>query len=1816
MAANCLRRAILLFLCQASLYRAEVLVVQADTDVNFYVNGVETFPDTSSPVLPMNGVRRINMGETNVRIYRTSRTLNQGDLMAMQVNSRLASVINVTDALGRNLEYPAYVGVILVAEEGSMSTSAFKCSTQREGTDDLKTPFQMPAFNDSHWPAAFEQPEGCCPWRDPLMAWERMGARWLGLHPSTFGGNISGPRDMYCRYTVTGNELFTRLPLEETRLASVNAPELTIVEVKVSTSISKIDVSVDRTANVYCGVVDVRYELRVPTHNELKSWGVQSLGMQGAAFGYQTVGDTEFTQQEIDYPALLRLDVGDLEECQTECSNIPECAAIVWWAAGFDIVTSTNCKLMNASFNASLRLPGNNFASLQLKERVLVPTVSTLTYSGMLLPGTLYNVYCTAEEPGVNGLHSNMSTITATRVTQRTEGCTDCGSTDPPAVAMLGGWAKQNQLCVVAAASRTGRIFCHTLQINGTEPVTVTAQMIQEDGFSNLATVGGQSIVIIITGLATYTQYQVACVAEADGGLLSIQEQIDVTRRRLNTSDGEVTIGGMSITRGESKEDPQFHVMTSSVQATRLGYFFCQVFPSDSIVSSGVPDVPLLEELADRGKVTDLQNDVVAQFGELDPNISYEIWCTARYDDFSNETDAKLITTPYPVVSITSTVVGYQSASLTVSVSKSPGHVFCDAYPWALRPTTERPAAPTYDRITSSRFSTVLELDGISGTVVLTLEPLSAGTDYDLYCYSEFYRPPPPPGSILPPRQGMTNQEILETRYGIRTMGPQFDDLGWECVSGRNCSIDNILGVGLSNKDSVLVRADECPGRCQCSGEVDPHRKGGSCSAISRDPLVVSGVGLEDKRDPRGAWCYVPHGACSDQEFSVLFPSMTLSYKVCTFSRPVGPFASSGPEGFPNNGLALRKSGSQGRAYDISLNSMVALGAAYSLCWCNGTESSCSTEGDFRTRLGALHVAGPTALQRDSNMTCRTGLPCVIDHFAGHALEDGSRLVVLPADARGCLWRRASLADPMGLVDFPNLGVSEPYNKSLRTYSYYGVPLIMEGGVYNLCWCGPVRRTWNIAPGQQYRIPDGLTPAPCPSWRADDGGDFLSPAGRLVVIGPKPIFDLISCRLGAVCSTPLVEGQGLQGSDRIMALKDCGVPAQPPVGWADGASVLGASWVSAGWATDAADFSAEDLRAFGVVLSLLGLTTPATDDLGGGLSNLTMRGVYGFPNFGVSVPHATPGYFSWDGPTWAFAGTYRICWCGNDATLKGCQSPHDFLTPIGFLEVTGPGVLPFAAQMFTCIRSRQCELTGLVGTQPAFSKLLVARGLCGAPALPGMPRKGQSLPSVDGRHYTWGAERVLSNPGRYALCWCAAITSCDGYQDFESYAAVLQVKAPTASPISFFCPLGQICNITGIQGEGLNDGDRVMVLTKCGDAVVDLETFPSGAGSLATFDTGGSFTIPAGERAGKYQICWCAAEQLCLNSVDYSVTLGRLTIGGPDDSVTYRCFEWEPCSIEDLEGQLLSDGDRLMVVADGTDCLGGAAEPQVGFPNGAVSLPATSSGKHFTWGSGLVRVPPGIYALCWCHAPYNNGSCSVEGPFDVPGGVLRIGDSKEFQYVTRPEDNPPREGDDAIALLLAVPLPLLFFGATCFGIKKLIGRKMKHQDETRNPWAVKRGLDSIQKRSKMRGEVQEVAETRASISRMADSKARTKDLRPKDGLLALYSMLRQHGAKWVKKKTLKRANAGELRMGHVKSNRSMASHTTETSGFSGNRYQRSIDVESSDDEDLFGQKPKAPPKATPKPPGPLEFWSVNDPRVLHLFDEDTQPHTLVSYDLD
>lgn len=1804
--------ALLLFLL--NLLHGEVLLVDPDTDLALYVNGQEYFPDASVPVLPMNGVRRINTGETNIRVYRTARDLTTGDLLALHVNTRRSSVINVTDALGRKIEYPAPVGIAVTGEYGTMSTDAFKCFTQKEADDDVKTPFQELAFNDSHWPFAYEQAADCCPWRDRLMAWNRIGAKWIGLNPAFYGGNISGPRQMFCRYRVPGDTLVSRLPVEETQSSSATAPQVEILKVSVSVSLSKIEVLVDRVANVYCGVIDGRYVLRVPTHNELKSWGIPMLDVQGSAFGYEAIGDTEFTREDIDHPAMERHTVLDLDECEQICSSIPECAALTYYFVGVDFITGTNCKLMNATFNASLRLEESQSSEFQLRQRVIVPQISILTYAGMLLPGTLYNTYCSAEDP-VTGEHMNFSAVEATLVTERTQGCTDCGSTDPPAVQILGGWAKKDSVGIVAIASRSGRIFCFAREHPpGSAFAQIEAQEIQDAGFSNLATVGGQTLAVIITGLSPEIQYQITCVAEADGGLLSVQDQIDSTRRLLNTSSTEVTINSMEITRQESLANELFDAMTVRSQVTRLGYMWCQVFPQENMILYGVPEVDELEKIGLRAKVFDLQQDAQLEFDGLDKNSSFEVWCTARYDDFRNETDADLIITPYPIAIIRSAVLDYNSISLTVSLSKSPAHLFCDALPWALRPTTERPSAPNVDQLAASPYNTVLFLDGESGTITMEIAPLVSGFRYDVYCYAEFYRPPPPPGAIAPPRQGMSIFDIIETRYAIHMPGPLFDELGWECISGRACSVDHILGIGLTETDQLIVRADACPGRCRCAGVVDANRKGGFCSEISQDPLVVNGIGIEDKQDPRGAWCYVRAGTCEDEEPSVVFPNMILSYKVCTYNLPVSE--NQGASGFPNGGLASVRRHSSGRAFDFSLERLIVPGRSYDLCWCNGTESSCKLGADFHVRIGALHMSGPSSQQMAANMSCRVGLPCILSFFNGHAVEDGSRLVALPEDPRGCRWERASLADPPGIPDFPNLGVSETYRRSQRRYIFGSgsVPLVIPGGVYNLCWCGPPARTWSIAPGQDYRIPNGIVPPPCPDIRADAGGEFLTPAGKLLVIGPEP-FGTVSCRLGSECVTPLVQGFGLQGSDRLVAASRCGEASRPPTGWSDGAASLSDPWVSAGWAVSEG-FSPQELEAFGIQPS----STQLSRVHGSPGFNTSNRGAYGFPNYGMTVPHATPGYFTWGGPIWAFAGTYILCWCGAEATVDGCESPRDFLAPVGLVEVSGPGVLPFAAQMFTCVRQRQCELSNLQGTQPPTSRLMVAAGACAGPAAEGFPRQGQSLPSVEGTTYSWGSERVMAHPRRYYLCWCSVISNCEGYQSFESYAGVLQVKAPTASPTRFFCPLASVCNITGISGEGLNNRDTVMILVKCGEAVTDAENFRDGSVSLATFDDGGTFMLPAAQRAGLYQVCWCAAEQICLNGRDYGTTLGRVEIGGPEDSVTYRCFEWEPCVIEELEGRSLSNGDRLLVVPDGTDCYTAGPELRLAsFPNNAASLPATEGGRRFSWGSGLVRADPGVYALCWCHAPYAfNGTCSEDGPFNIPGGVLRIGDSKEFQYVTRPEDNPPREGDQGVAYLLAIPLPLLFFAAICLGVKKLIGRKMREQDEAPNPWAVK--TDDIssmqQQRSKLGGEVMEVSQTRAQIQRLSENRARQENQPgPRDALLALYNMVLNHSRLSRKKPKLKRMGP-QPNLTPSKSLRSLATSTTDDSVRQGLEVRQMDDIVSSDDEIFASKKPKAPPKTAPKPPS-LEFLSVHDPRVLHILDQDSkEPHTLVSYDLD
>ena len=1689
------------------------MVIEGDNYVDVYHNSAFVAPDISATLIPLNGVRRVIADDTAAKVMVFPLGVEPGDVLAFRLLTNRPEMVNVTNALGQITQYPAPLGVIMASRNGLMSSADFKCSTQEKALDEARTPFFFREFNDTAWTPAYEQPTDCCPWRDSLKIWERINAKWIGASPSEFAGNISGPRSFNCRYHVKGNDVPSNLPAYETVLASPTAPLLNISALEISTSVTKIIFSVDREATVYCGVIDARYELRVPTHLELKSWGRSLARVTGELWQMDLIGD-EFSAMELNATVLIRLDATDLESCEQQCLSRDECVAMEFYVVGLHTQTGTNCKLIQDSYDVDNRFAESPIASFTQKYKYMSKPQHTITISGLLFPNTVYNTYCSAEDP-VTGVHSNWTAITRTIQTARTGGCFNCGNLVPPDVYVSGGFAGTQSIGLVATATEPGRIFCNAFLINGTMDTVITKELVREANYFAILTGTGITVSIQIGGLTASTEYEVACMAESDGGAESTQEQIDISRRKVSTEETDITISSMRITRQANLNVDE---ITVSVQLMSIGYLWCQVYPTENLQQLGVPSASMLRE-GDGIKVADLQELSSKIFGDLDRNTSYDVWCTSEFNDFRDDQAGQDLLTPFPKSTILSIESLYYTARVLVYVTKGPANIFCQAYPWALRPFTDRPVIPTALQLQTSPYRTIY-FSTPSGTVLIELEELTPGRYYDVYCFSETYVPPSATGADTVAQFGMDPDSILQTRTQLITLGPFFDDLGWSCVSGRPCNVTSLLGFHLSEMDRLFVREDGCPMRCRCLGIADPYSKGAECSEISQDPSVQAGVGLTDAKDLRGPWCYVAADQCPDAEQSQVFPQLMLSYKVCSYLKAAGTGAT--VMGFPNGGVATTVN--DGTDFTWGDLPIIAAGNTYDLCWCNGTASACETEADFSVRLGPLHFGGPSADQAIATEVCRAGLPCEINNFEGQAIENGSRLVVLPVDPRGCRWQRISKADPPGLMDFPNIGVSEAFHEATRGYHFFGEPLIARGGLYNLCWCGPPAEGIIRVPGKDYRQPDGIVPPACPAERAEEGGNFLSPAGVLQLIGPSGNPDTI-CRLGVNCVVPQVFGEGLQGSDRVAVLERCGHAAAAPTGWLTGASAKGAGWTSAGWITHGLSLSAALLTAFGAP----GSTPP--DGV-----NASDRGIYGFPNMGISVASSIVGYVSWEGPVWAFAGSYQLCWCGADATTTGCKTPADFLVPLGRLILNGPAVLPLAAQEFRCVRMRQCEIPRFEGTMPPTSKIMVASGECGTPAPGGMPLKGQSLPSRDGFHFYWGKDVVTADPGKYRLCWCTEGQACVLPSDYLSYSGIMQIKFPTYSPLRFFCGLARPCNISDIRGEGLSNDDRVMLLTKCGDGTAEEITFLEGAFSIRTYHEGTRFLLPASTQAVSYQVCWCAAEQTCANPPDFSVTLGIVDFGGPLPDVVYRCFEWEACEIEALDGSSLSDGDRLLVVPDGTNCLDFTPGLfQQGFPLNGVSLPATHNGTRYSWGSGLVRASVGYYALCWCsNADADPNAtvsvCSEAGPFTVPGGVIRIGSSKEFQFINNGGEIPPRAADPQLSWLLAIPLPALFFGAICLGIARVRGRRGGRDAPEAPPLVIAEAdaaLSAQRLRSMLALDSKEVADTRDDIGKLMDRSRQSQDQNQKSSLLSLYGVLRRHlqGQAVLKKQKEKKAFA-------------------------------------------------------------------------------------------
>jgi len=590
-------------------------------------------------------------------------------------------------------------------------------------------------------------------------------------------------------------------------------------------------------------------------------------------------------------------------------------------------------------------------------------------------------------------------------------------------------------------------------------------------------------------------------------------------------------------------------------------------------------------------------------------------------------------------------------------------------------------------------------------------------------------------------------------------------------------------------------------------------------------------------------------------------------------------------------------------------------------------------------------------------------------------------------------------------------------------------------------------------------------------------------AGRLLVTGTVR-YPVISCGIGEDCIIQGIQGNGLTGGDQVAALTECGVEESPPPGWSDGLSAMPeGKWIEGGWLKYGPPLRAAAILSIGVNVT-------------------TGRAVWGFPNGGQSLPDSRLGYFKWGGPVWAFAGEYMLCWCADQG--DSCREAKHFNHPVSLMKVTGPQVLPSVSQVFTCIRGRKCGIVQYQGTMEEGSMLMISRDPCGNPPPYGSPREGRSLSSPEGTTYDWGSEPITLKPELYRLCWCPNMVVCVEPSSFTSYAGILRVKGISQTPETWYCAVGRPCNVSGIVGVGQHSEDKVMALSGCGHGQAP-EGFTREGISISTADDGTSFILPASTQGGRYKLCWCPGEGMCARGPDFETQIGNLVVGGPDPSAVYVCHEWAACEIPALKGASLTGGDRMMVVPAGSDCKQ-AQLPQVpGFPQGGLSDRALDGGFRMSWGSGLVRAEPGVYDVCWCDARTTiftdakglmRYGCDENGPFPIQAGSIRIGNSQEYQYLTRPADPKPRDYDELQTAMFSVVLPFLFLAAMILGCRKLAGsraQRMKEKPEPEAPPLFKAKTSfaaAAQAKARHMFQVKEVLETRLTTVKGSSKSAK------------------------------------------------------------------------------------------------------------------------------
>ncbi|CAK9090150.1 Uncharacterized protein SCF082_LOCUS42528 [Durusdinium trenchii] len=506
------------------------------------------------------------------------------------------------------------------------------------------------------------------------------------------------------------------------------------------------------------------------------------------------------------------------------------------------------------------------------------------------------------------------------------------------------------------------------------------------------------------------------------------------------------------------------------------------------------------------------------------------------------------------------------------------------------------------------------------------------------------------------------------------------------------------------------------------------------------------------------------------------------------------------------------------------------------------------------------------------------------------------------------------------------------------------------------------------------------------------------------------------CFRGSACEASISSGIGLQDDQGLLSVTRCGSGTRNALGVPNGT-------------TDGF----------------------AVDDGAGDTSGLRQRLKWGNPQEGRILE--------------AIVGRYVLCWCAS-----GCDGAVPLEISVVF--ISGPN----RNQTRTCVRGQSCDVTGIEGRDLDSWDRVAAMDSCAVNFAVGFPQGGftQGIVTfksqnaddlscatvtpdeIEGVSSNFGCGRVTASAGDYKLCFCTprgAGAQCEQSFDFGFEIGVLTLEGPFTGQLRK-CTQNQRCAVDTIQGIGLKDGDLLLILDECrmpqtGQASGDM-TIRGVAGLTPELPVaasgGGQFFViahPTTAALGTYRMCWCRQGDSggCTQTDDFATDVGPLSIVAPAANHYRRCVRGQICSIIDLEGWGLADGDVVHILKYCPNAPSynifdvDTIPPDVyvdGWPRNGLSVPAELGGRSVSWGDEPVMNAVGIYQLCWCMGSAGH-RCTLPQDFFVPIGELEVAGPLPDQSftavaghpITLPQVSAYGMGPDLIAI---VP-----FAANCTG---------------------------------------------------------------------------------------------------------------------------------------------------------------------------------------